>query len=96
MSNIAPADIRREIFSQKWIQNIKDSEKETPFNTVFKNTPTTSRLKSRKPFYLYENQDFNPDDAWKTECGGDIEDCSKRLPGFETAKRKPPGFSAID
>ena len=51
MSNIAPPNIKRENSSQKWINKIKNCEKETSLNTVFKNT-LSSKLKSRVAFYL--------------------------------------------
>ena len=57
--------------------------------------PTTSRLKSRKPFYKSDIDGFDPREAWEKEWrenippGGAIVDrIGQKLPGFKEGSRK--------
>ena len=67
-----------------------------PLKHVTENAPTTSRLKSRRPFHKSELEEFNPTEAWKmmewaenTPTGGGlIEDPTQPVPGFREQTRK--------
>ena len=94
-SSIAPPHLRREEANQKWIKNIKEDTRDLPIQQILKDVPTTSRLKSRKPFYKSEIENFDLAEAWREEWrentpkGGDIiKDPTQRLPGFATNSRK--------
>ena len=95
MSAITPPNIRREEVNQKWIQTAKTTDHDIPLKDIFTNAPKTSRLPSRSPFYLSEDENFNPNEAWKAEWrdntpkgGNIIDDPTERLPGFDTCSRK--------
>ena len=93
MSSIAPPHLRREEMSQKWHQVLKE-DRNIPLKQVITGAPTTHRLKSRKPFYRSEIENYNLNEKWKEEWknniprGGEIiKDPTSKLPGFETATR---------
>ena len=94
MSAIAPPHLRREKANQKWIERA-EQDTDAPLQTIYREAPTRSRLKSRKPFYLSKKEDYNITDAWRDEwsnnrpTGGElISDPCERLPGLQDQKRK--------
>ena len=94
-SAIAPPHLRREEVTQRWINNLENSQQEIPLQKILRDAPTTSRLKSRKPFYKAKIDDFNLTEAWRDEWrsntpkGGEIiADPSQQLPGFQSSSRK--------
>ena len=94
MSAIAPPHLRREAANQKWI-NMAAQEVEAPLQEICKAAPERSRLKSRKPFYLSQKENFDINGAWRNEwnnnlpTGGDlINNPSEHLPGLQDQKRK--------
>ena len=95
MSSIAPPHLRREEINQKWVKKARNNEKVTPLSEITRNAPSTSRLRSRKPFHKSEIENFNLKDKWTEEWnwyipkGGEfIEDPTVKLPGFDTGSRK--------
>ena len=96
MSAIAPPHLRREAATQKQHQRIHNTQDNIPLKQIVDTAPTTTRLKSRKPFYKTYNETFDIETAWKDEWnhrkprGGElIEDPTKiPLPGFQTLTRK--------
>ena len=94
-SAIAPPNLRREEATQRWIRNQENFQQELPLKNILENAPTTTRLKSRKPFYNARIENFNLTEAWRNEWrsnvprGGEtIADPSQQLPGFHTSSRK--------
>ena len=94
-SAIAPPHLRREEATQRWVSNLENSQQEIPLQKILRDAPTTSRLKSRKPFYKAKIDDFNLTEAWREEWrsntpkgGESIADPSLQLPGFKTSSRK--------
>ena len=95
MSSIKPPHIRREEANQKMIQRVKNMSENIPLKQITNNAPTTSRLKSRRPFYKSELEEYNATEAWQTEwtentpAGGNIiDDVTQPLPGFKNQTRK--------
>ena len=95
MSAIPPPNIRREEVNQKWIETVNTTEKDIPLKEILSSAPKTSRLKSRRPFYLSADKNFNLNESWRREwrnntpAGGDIiVDPTIRLPGFQECSRK--------
>ena len=77
------------------LQRVKEMPENIPLKRIVNNAPTTSRLKSRKPFYKSELEEYNAANAWQAEWvesiprgGNIIEDITQPLPGFKTQKRK--------
>ena len=94
MSAIAPPDMRREECNQKWILRA-EQENETPLQRIIKDAPTSSKLKSRSPFYLSKKENYDMYESWREEWksnppkGGDlVEDPCIQLPGLQDQKRK--------
>ena len=95
VSSIAPPHIRREEANQRMLQRTEDMPDNIPLKQTLKIAPTTSRLKSRKPFYRSKIYSFGAVDAWRAEWkestphGGDlIDDPAQPLPGIKSLKRK--------
>ena len=96
MSAIEPPNIRREAATQKQHKQLESLQTNTPLKTVMQTAPTSSRLKSRNPFYKNGDASFDPVKAWKEQwektkpCGSDlIEDPTNvPLPGFKNLGRK--------
>lgn len=66
MSAIAPPHLRREEMNQKWIERAQ-AEEITPLQKIFKQAPSTSRLKSRSPFYLSKKLNYNTQEKCREE-----------------------------
>lgn len=66
MSAIAPPHLRREEMNRKWIERAQ-AEEITPLQKIFKQAPSTSRLKSRSPFYLSKKLNYNTQEKWREE-----------------------------
>ena len=95
MCSIAPPHLRREQATQKQHQRLRNTAINTPLKIISDGAPTTSRLKSRKPFYRAEKIDFDIKEAWSAEWrehlpkGGElVEDPTDPLPGFFHLPRK--------
>ena len=95
MSAIQPPHIRREEANQRMIKKIKTMPDTIPLKHITDKAPVTTRLKSRKPSYNSQQEDFNATEAWnrewaeKTPIGGTlIEDVAQPLPGFGTYERR--------
>ena len=93
LSRITPPHLRREEMNQKWIQKAEQNNN-TPLPKIYQKAPSSSRLKTRSPFYLSKNANFDLGVAWRDEWhgnlpkGGDvIKDPTERQPGFDR-KRK--------
>ena len=67
MSAIPPPNIRREEVNQKWIETVNTTEKDIPLKEILSSAPKTSRLKSRRPFYLSADKNFNLNESWRRE-----------------------------
>ena len=96
MSAIAPPNIRRQEATQKQHHRIENTHINIPLKTIIQSAPTTSRLKSRNPFYNSKIESFDPDKAWKEQWSENkprganlIEDPTNvPLPGFKKLTRK--------
>ena len=95
MSSIAPPHIRREEANQKLINQLEETPDDIPLKQMVNSAPSTSRLKSRRPFYRSKLDGFNVTDAWTAEWTQDIprgghviKDPTVTLPGFKDSKRK--------
>ena len=97
MSAIAPPNLRREEATQKQHRRIENTKFNTPLKSIIQSAPTTSRLKSRKPFYNSKIESFDLNNTWKEQWsrnkprGADqlIEDPTNvPLPGFKKLTRK--------
>ena len=95
LSSIAPPHIRREEATQKIISQLEEMEDNIPLKRVMKSAPTSSRLRSRRPFYKVEANNSTLFERWKEEWarnkpngGSIIEDPTQRPPGFEKSTRK--------
>jgi len=66
MSAIAPPHLRREEMNRKWIERAQ-AEEITPLQKIFKQAPSTSRLKSRSPFYLSKKLNYNTQEKCREE-----------------------------
>ena len=80
--------------NQKWIDRAQ-AEEITPLQNIFKQAPSTSRLKSRSPFYLPKNLNYNTHEKWREEWnnkipnGGElVDDPCAQLPGLHKQRRK--------
>ena len=95
MSAIAPPHLRREGINQRWFQRVRELADNIPLKQIVNTAPTSSRLKSRKPFYKSEQEQYCLDDAWRREwqqlsphgCNL-VQDPTTPLPGFDSAKRR--------
>ena len=95
LSSLTPPHIRREVANQRMIKKIKDMPKHIPLKQIVESAPTTTRLRSRRPFYKSELEDFNPIESWRSEwanntpTGGNlIGDPTQPVPGFGVQTRK--------
>jgi len=97
MSAIAPPHMRRKAATSMMHQHIESMNENIPLKNTVNNAPTTTRLKSRRPFYIstyalhlaipppaqLEYRKNNP------PTGADItEDPTAPLPGFHMATRR--------
>ena len=94
-SSLTPPHIRRENANQEMVQRVKDMPENMPLKQIMNNAPTTTRLKSRRPFYRSEVEEYNAEEAWRAEWAGNtprggniIQDVTQPLPGFKHQKRK--------
>ena len=67
LSFIAPSHLRRELATQRQHNRLNSTEVETPLKQILKEAPTTTRLKSRRPFYFTQTNDFNLQEKLKEE-----------------------------
>ena len=94
MSNIAPTIVRRETANQKSFDRIASLPQHTPIVNILAQTPDSSRLISRRPFYKSRNGEYSPEHHWKsiwaqdTPINGDlINDFTQKLRGFSNLSR---------
>ena len=96
LSSIAPPHLRREEISQRWIKRATESLAGTPLESIIRDAPHTSRLKSRRPFYHVErNEKFNLKEAWRKEWsekglkrGNLVSNPCRKQPGFDSGTRR--------
>ena len=95
ISAIAPPEFRREDANHKIINNLNEIDLNIPLKVITNEAPRTSRLKSRKPFYKSELENFNINETWKESWkqntprrGGIIGDPTEELPGLRNSNRK--------
>lgn len=95
MSAIPPPALRRQEANQKIYIQIEETKEQTPLKTIVENAPTTSRLKSRRPFFRSRIEGFDINEEWRNmwrrelpKGGAIILDPTRKMPGFERCNRK--------
>jgi hypothetical protein len=94
MSNITPPNVRRESATQKMSVEITNLPDRTPQAQTMNHAHTTTRLKSRKPFYNAQIPGYDEKEQWRWEWQNNlpegrhiITDPTKLLPGFQESNR---------
>ena len=94
-SSIAPPHLTRELATQRLHNQLNSTEIENPLKQTIKEAPTTTRLKSRRPFYSKQTNDFKLQEKWKEQLqeniptGRDlVEDPTNSQPGSHSLTRK--------
>ena len=95
LNAIAPSHLRSELATQRQHSRLNSTEIETQLKQIMKEAPTTTKIKSRQPFYTKRANDFNLRDKWKQEWkeniptrGDLVEDLTNPQPGFRSLTRK--------
>jgi hypothetical protein len=65
MSDIAPPNVRRKSAKQKMFVKITYLSDRTPLAQTMSHAPTTTRLKSRKPFYNAQIPGYDEKEQWR-------------------------------
>ena len=100
MCNIAPPAVRREEANQKLHNKIVSAPPDLPIARIIDQAPTSSRLRSRKPFYKSSIPNYNANTHWRETWEANrptngllIQDPTLAIPGFATARRREWAYS---
>ena len=94
LSSIASPHLKRELATQRQHNRLNSTEIETQLKQIMKEAPTTTTLKSRRPFYSTQTNDYNLQEKRKKEwqesilTGDLLEDPTSPQPGFHSLTRK--------
>ena len=95
LSAITPPHLRREAAERKRLRDARDQERSNPLQTAVRGAKASGRLKSRKPFHMAKDDEWNAKEAWMREwdnarlTGGNlISDLGARQPGFTGCSRR--------